>query len=77
MQQSPGLENEGNDYETGMQLNKTTVSSEQSKPDYTNELKLIKEENKKLKAQLAQQAKLLEEQTRTKDSETVDILQKY
>ena len=77
MQQSPGLENEGNDYETGMQLNKTTLSSEQSKPDYTNELKLIKEENKKLKAQLAQQAKLLEEQTRTKDSETVDILQKY
>ena len=77
MQQSPGLENEGNDYETGMQLNKTTLSSEQSKPDYTNELKLIKEENKKLKAQLVQQAKLLEEQTRTKDSETVDILQKY
>ena len=37
----------------------------------------MREENKKLKAQLCEQTSLVEERMRAKDNDTVEILQKY
>ena len=41
------------------------------------ELRALQEENWKLKTELRDQAALLEERTRAKDNDTVEILQKY
>ena len=87
MQQSPGEHADNGGYETGTQLMQTAQSSCDLLPQSTTaapqnneneqELRILRDENWRLKMELHENAALLEERTRVKDNETVEILQKY
>ena len=88
MQQSPGDQEDNGGYETGTQLMQTAQSScdllpqsstaaPQNNENEQEELRILRDENWRLKMELNENAVLLEERTRIKDNETVEILQKY